>query len=1293
MAITKILARKGRLDVGINYVLNGDKTQERVLTAHLNCDPGRECRQMLDTKRAYGKEDGVQYYHIIQSFKPGEITPEQALEIATEFAKEHLPGYETVIGVHVDKEHIHAHLMFNSVNADTGEKYHSGNWIVDNLNSALGTWNGKLAEIWQLLSTTPENFKGGGVWTVMQDINGALQAIGCALLVLFFVMGIVKTCSSFTELKKPEMVFKCFIRFVLAQAAVTHGMELMTALFKVAQGMISTIMTASGMSALTDTTLPSEMVTIIEDVGFLESIPLWAITLLGSLFICLIYKLGDADGCAESIDELGRTTKQAGEDAESFSIKFKDGFAAALKGAGAAVGAVATAAAAGIKVLNDIAEATEEYRENQGKLNTAFEAAGYSTETAKAAYQDLYAVLGDSDNATESAQLLAKLAKSEEDVAKWGEIAAGVTGTFGDALPINSLIEAANETAKVGQVTGTLADALNWVGISEDEFNEKLSASADEADRTRLITETLSSTYQNASNIFRENNEVLMEANRAQAELDDSMSKLGGAIAEVKTELTAEFAPALSEVMDALVGLAEGAEGADQAFTQAIDNLIGQATEKLPELLEFGADIIINVISGIANASPQLAEGAVVAITALVEGLTGALPQIAEAAAQLIGGLVSGLAEAAPELIPAAANAVAEVAQALVDNAPLLMDAALQLITALGDGLLDAIPVLLEATPEIISSLLDAILEGIPQIIEAGITLLGSLVEDLPTIISTIIAVLPEIISSISSTLLDDIPKIIEAGVKLLTSLVTDLPKIIAEIVRALPEIITGMVTELAKGVAKFEDVGGNLVRGLWTGIQSLANWLWNKVYGWISSIWDGITDFFGIASPSKEMAWVGEMLVEGLAGAVNKDGKKAVKAVKAMASDMLSEVQAETGKVNDALAGAARQAVQLSTQDIGAELRRQKELIASMEADLRLRELQVRGSMPQVSPQTVSVGITYDPDVDYSSLMLAAETLEEFEQYAAQRTAKIIGEHIDTVAQGYADNAAILEQWRSTVEQTMTGIEKSVNGVSYDPDVDYSALMLEAKSVEEFLELSNKRAAKIAGENIDVVARGYADNVQLLEQWSSAIQESRDDLVSAADDMAVEFSRRMDEVTKNLNEAIQEMNVKEEAFQVGENNIRGLIDGTISMRDELVETYAQMGRDALAAYKREVDQHSPSHKFEQAGRFDIQGLIHGAENEADHLDAAYAKLAQTALRSMERGLPTIVAEPPVTAVQERQTAAIVSAIASKDGGGGGIPIYIDKLVVRDDSDIQRIAQELYYITEREKRSRGGGSL
>ena len=161
----------------------------------------------------------------------------------------------------------------------------SGNWIVDNLNSALSTWKDKLAEIWTLVSTRPENFKGGGVWSVIVNINDGLKAVGYALLVLFFVMGVVKTMGSFAELKKPEQALKCFVRFVLAQAAVSHGMELMTALFSLAQGMVSSIMSASGLSALTATTMPDEMVNIIEDVGFLESIPLWAVTLLGSLFI------------------------------------------------------------------------------------------------------------------------------------------------------------------------------------------------------------------------------------------------------------------------------------------------------------------------------------------------------------------------------------------------------------------------------------------------------------------------------------------------------------------------------------------------------------------------------------------------------------------------------------------------------------------------------------------------------------------------------------------------------------------------------------------------------------------------------------------------------------------------------------------------------------------------------------------------------------------------------------------------------------------------------------------------
>lgn len=164
----------------------------------------------------------------------------------------------------------------------------SDNWVVQNLENALETWNEKLSEIWTLITTTPQNFKGGGIWSVIVNINGAVQAIGLALLVLFFVVGMVKTCGSFSDVKKPEHALKLFIRFALAKGAITYGMELMLALFNIVQGTITTIMNAAGFGSPQQTTLPAEMVTTIEDCGFFESIPLWAVTLIGGLFITVL---------------------------------------------------------------------------------------------------------------------------------------------------------------------------------------------------------------------------------------------------------------------------------------------------------------------------------------------------------------------------------------------------------------------------------------------------------------------------------------------------------------------------------------------------------------------------------------------------------------------------------------------------------------------------------------------------------------------------------------------------------------------------------------------------------------------------------------------------------------------------------------------------------------------------------------------------------------------------------------------------------------------------------------------
>lgn len=164
----------------------------------------------------------------------------------------------------------------------------SDNWVVQNLQNALDTWNSKLAEIWQILTQSPENFKGGGIWQVIVQIHGALQAIGYALLVLFFVVGVVKTCGSFTEVKRPEHALKIFIRFAIAKGVVTYGLELMMALFNIIQGVISTIMQTAGFGSTEDAVLPDEIIEAVEDCGFFESIPLWVVTLIGGLFITVL---------------------------------------------------------------------------------------------------------------------------------------------------------------------------------------------------------------------------------------------------------------------------------------------------------------------------------------------------------------------------------------------------------------------------------------------------------------------------------------------------------------------------------------------------------------------------------------------------------------------------------------------------------------------------------------------------------------------------------------------------------------------------------------------------------------------------------------------------------------------------------------------------------------------------------------------------------------------------------------------------------------------------------------------
>lgn len=164
----------------------------------------------------------------------------------------------------------------------------ASNWIIDNLENSLQTWNDKLGEIWQLITQTPQSFKGGQIWSAILQINNAVKAIALALLVLFFVMGVVKTCSSLTDVKKPEHAFKLFFRFAISKAFITYGLDFMLAIFKITQGLISTIMQTTNIGVVSQVALPEEIINAVKNCGFLNSIPLWSITLIGSLFISIM---------------------------------------------------------------------------------------------------------------------------------------------------------------------------------------------------------------------------------------------------------------------------------------------------------------------------------------------------------------------------------------------------------------------------------------------------------------------------------------------------------------------------------------------------------------------------------------------------------------------------------------------------------------------------------------------------------------------------------------------------------------------------------------------------------------------------------------------------------------------------------------------------------------------------------------------------------------------------------------------------------------------------------------------
>ena len=477
----------------------------------------------------------------------------------------------------------------------------------------------------------------------------------------------------------------------------------------------------------------------------------------------------------------------------------------------------------------------------------------------------------------------------------------------GDAQKLESLTLAFAQVSSAGKLSGQdllqminagfnpLQEMSKKTGKSVGELKEEMEKGAISAD---MVADAFASATAEGGQFYGAMEAQSKTFSGQVSTLQDGIAGLKGALAGGLSSMLASTAlPAVSSWVDALTAGFES--GGVTGLLQALGTVIDQAAQFLAtEVPKIGVELLKTldtIVQSLSTMGPSIATLASTVVTTVIGGILNLLPGLLDVGVQILTALIDGIGQGLPSLLVGMVEVLAAMVQVLADNLPMILAAALQLITGLAQGLIQALPVLIEALPQIIQALVDFIIAAIPMIIDAGIQLLTALIGALPQIIQTLVAAMPTIIAAVISALLAALPQLVQAGIRLLTSLITALPQIIGTIVGALPQIISAIVGGLASGYGQLADVGMKLVRGLWNGIQSLAGWLWNKVASWCASIWDGITDYFGIHSPSKQMAWVGDMLTRGLAGGITATGARAVDAAQAMA-----------GEVTDTLSGLA---------------------------------------------------------------------------------------------------------------------------------------------------------------------------------------------------------------------------------------------------------------------------------------------------------------------------------------------------------------------------------------------------
>lgn len=621
-----------------------------------------------------------------------------------------------------------------------------------------------------------------------------------------------------------------------------------------------------------------------------------------------IGELSDAaDDLGDAAEDAGDGTKDLGESARDSGDGFSvlDGAVATFIGNG--LTALVSAIGDAISTFAELSESTQEYRENMSKLYTATSAAGMDADYITQAYSQLYGVLGDETATTTTISNFEKLGVSMQDMDSLLDSATGIWAVYGDSIPLDGLAESVNETAKVGQITGTMADAINWASASndtwtnalsgnaaalsafqsgvsqgmsaEDAFNEALAACGDEQERQQLIISTLNGLYADSAETYRENNASIIDAREATVNYQDAVAGVGAAMEPLQTTMTnfkanliSGVSPALQELSDAFMDVITGADGAEEGIASAVTGLVdtvsSMASDLLPQLLEMGTQILGGIMQGLAQSTPTLMATVSDMILQLIQAITAFLPQFAEAAVTIAGSIVTQLTAFVPQLLQAATTLLL----AIVDAVPMIVNTLVpmlpQLITAIVTALLGAVPQLLQAAttllmaivnalptlitaltaalPQILTAITNCLQASIPVLLQAAITLLMAIVDALPTIIDALVAAIPVIITTLVDFFTNNIDTILDAAIQLLMALVDAIPEILVALGNALPQIISAILNAVVDAVPKLLKKSRELFGKIMEALGELLGKLPGKMLEVRDSIVNGIRNSLG---------------------------------------------------------------------------------------------------------------------------------------------------------------------------------------------------------------------------------------------------------------------------------------------------------------------------------------------------------------------------------------------------------------------------------------------------------------